>query len=79
MVYNEKLFDVFIFACVFFALCNGKNKKMSLSVYYVWLARLEFYLMCNYSMTVIIRGRIGEFSCRRQHIRSKVRLIYTCF
>ena len=21
----------------------------------------------------------GEFSCRRQHIRSKVRLIYTCF
>ena len=62
MVYNEKLFDVFIFARVFFALCNGKNKKkMPLSVYYVWLARLEFYLMCNYSMTVIIRGRIGEF------------------
>ena len=27
MVYNEKLFDVFIFARVFFALCNGKNKK----------------------------------------------------
>ena len=78
MVYNEKLFDVFIFARVFFALCNGKNKKMPLSVYYVWLARLEFYLMCNYSMTVIIRGRIGEFSCRRQHIRSNVRLIYTC-
>ena len=24
MVYNEKLFDVFIFARVFFALCNGK-------------------------------------------------------
>ena len=45
MVYNEKLFDVFIFARVFFALCNGKNKKMPLSVYYVWLARLKFYLM----------------------------------
>ena len=27
MVYNEKLFDVFIFARVFFALCNGKKKK----------------------------------------------------
>ena len=35
-----------IFARVFFALCNGKNKKMPLSVYYVWLARLEFYLLC---------------------------------
>ena len=45
MVYNEKLFDVFIFARVFFALCNGKKKKMPLSVYYVWLARLKFYLM----------------------------------
>ena len=81
MVYNEKLFDFFIFARVFFALCNGKNKnkKMPLSVYYVWLARLKFYLMCNYSMTVIIRGRTGEFSCRRQHIKSKVRRLYTCF
>ena len=26
-VYNEKLFDVFLFARVIFALCNGKNKK----------------------------------------------------
>ena len=78
MVYNEKLFDVFMFVHVFFGLCNAK-KKMPLFVYYVWLARPEFYLMCNYSMTVIIRGRTREFSCRRQHIRSKVRLMYTCF
>ena len=27
MVYNEKLFDVFMFVHVFFGLCNGKKKK----------------------------------------------------
>ena len=40
MVYNEKLFDVFMFVHVFFGLCNGKNKKkMPLSVYQRWSPR----------------------------------------
>ena len=39
MVYNEKLFDVFMFVHVFFGLCNGKKKCRYLCIMYGWPVR----------------------------------------
>ena len=47
MVYNEKLFDAFIFARVFFALCNGKKKKKKNAVICVLRMAGSFEIVLN--------------------------------
>ena len=63
---------------------KSRNEEVSTLVSQIRLEKNRYYMASIIDVVQFLclnelAFRGGEFSCRRQHIKSKVRRLYTCF